>query len=303
MRISTTLIQFRAINAMLDQSNDLARTQLELATGLRILTPADDPIGATTIMPLKDFVSQHEQFGKNSDVAETRLQMEDAALDSFTDILIRVNELAVQGNNDTLNNSDRDAIATELRENLSSLVALANTRDGNGEYIFAGDKVNTVPIVETVVAGIYTYTYDGDNGQRNLQVGANRQVAVGDTGFATFMDIPFSGGPNQSVFATINEFIVKMQANVSDTIVLQDIQTAIDTILSTRAKVGARLNTIDTQRDLNESFILQSKQTISNIEDLDFTEAISRMNQQLVSLQASQQTYIRIQNLSLFNYL
>jgi flagellar hook-associated protein 3 FlgL len=77
----------------------------------------------------------------------------------------------------------------------------------------------------------------------------------------------------------------------------------MDNVLTVRAKVGARLNALDTQKEISEELILQSEKTLSGIQDLDYAEAISSLNLQLVGLQASQQAFTRIQNLSLFNYL
>ena len=64
-----------------------------------------------------------------------------------------------------------------------------------------------------------------------------------------------------------------------------------------------RLNRIDSLRESNDAFTLQLQETLSEVRDLDVTEAISRLNLQLVALQAAQQSYVRIQGLSLFNFL
>ena len=84
---------------------------------------------------------------------------------------------------------------------------------------------------------------------------------------------------------------------------LDQIDTAIGRVLDVRAKIGARLNVIDSQNEINQDFLLSIKQTKSQVEDLDMAEAISRFNLQVVSLQAAQQAFVRVQNLSLFNQL
>ena len=300
MRVSTSQMQMTGTNAMLDRFTELSNTQKQLATGLRILKPSDDPVGITQIMPLKDIISINQQYNKNADAATARLQMEDSTLGSVTSILIRIHELAVQANNDTLGSSDRAAIAEEVDQNLATLMGLANTRDGNGEYIFAGDNVTTQPFTESPPG---TFNYTGDNGQRNLQIGATRQVAVGDPGDDVFVNLAFSGGGTQDIFKTIADYSTSLRANTPDSNIITDLQTAMDNVFTTRAQVGSRLNAIDTQQNLNEELVLQSTETVSNIEDLDIAEAISRLNLQLVGLQASQQTFTKVQNLSLFNYL
>ena len=84
---------------------------------------------------------------------------------------------------------------------------------------------------------------------------------------------------------------------------ITDLDQAMGSILDTRARVGSRMNTVEKQADINESFNLQLKQVLSQIEDLDYAEAITRLNMQLTALDASQNTYQKIQGLSLFNYL
>ena len=78
---------------------------------------------------------------------------------------------------------------------------------------------------------------------------------------------------------------------------------SIGKILEIRANVGARLNTVDKQIEINASFTLQLKTTLSEIRDLDFSEAVTKLNLRLVGLQAAQNAYTRVQGLSLFNYL
>ena len=84
---------------------------------------------------------------------------------------------------------------------------------------------------------------------------------------------------------------------------LDQIDTALGRILDVRSQIGARLNVLDSQDETNQDFILSLEQTKSQIADIDLAEAISRFNFQIVSLQAAQQAYVKVQNLSLFNLL
>ncbi len=119
---------------------------------------------------------------------------------------------------------------------------------------------------------------------------------------------------NQSLFSTVQNFIDALrgpQSTSSDLAAfhnkinrsITDIDQGIGRVLEVRARIGARMNTVDKQLEINESFTLQMKTTLSSIEDLDYAEAITRLNLQLTGLQAAQSAYAKIQNLSLFNYL
>lgn len=300
MRVSTNLVQFRATNAITDRQSELSKTQLQIATGRRILTPSEDPVGTTQIFPLNEILAKNQQYLKNADAAESRLSLEDKTLAGVNDLLQRVYELTVQGNNDTYSAEDRAALAEEMRQHLQTMMGLANTTDANGEHIFAGYDVTNAPIVEAPAG---TFTYQGDAGQRNAQIGDSRLVAVGDPGDDVFINIPFSGGGTQSVFATIESIATDFENDTIATNAITDLQAAMDNVSTVRAKVGSRLNALDSQRQISEELILQGEQSLSEIKDLDYAEAVSRLNLQLVGLQASQQAFTRIQNLSLFNYL
>jgi len=300
MRLSTSQIFQQAVTAMQTKQAELAKTQLQLATGEKNLSPSDDPSAATRILDLNHVIDTTAQFQRNADFADTRLSLEEAALTSVGDMLQRIRELAVYANNDTLNAEDRQAIAAEVRVNLDGLVQMANSKDAEGEYLFSGFKTDTEPFSDD---GSGNFTYAGDQGQRSLQIGAKRQVTVGNSGDEVFMRIDDGAGGVSSMFETLYDFMVDLEANNPSATTLTRLDLAIDSVSNTRATIGARMNTIESQRNANDSFSLILQANRSNLEDLDYAEAISRFEQQLLALQASQQTFAKIKGLSLFNYL
>ena len=101
MRISSSQLHASAINTILRQQSSLSDIQLQIASGRKILTPADDPAGAARSLNLRSSESSTLQFDKNLDIAESRLQFEEASLTGITELIQRVRELTVQGNNDS----------------------------------------------------------------------------------------------------------------------------------------------------------------------------------------------------------
>jgi flagellar hook-associated protein 3 FlgL len=300
MRISTSWIFQQGVNAMLDQQTTLAKTQQQLATGQRVLTPSDDPSAATRILELDRMIDTTQQYQRNSDFAETRLQLEETVLSGVGDLLQRVRELAVGAINDTMTAADRQAIAVEVRTHLDGLLQLANSQDATGEYLFSGNKTNTRPFTDM---GAGSFDYDGDQGVRSLQIGPTRQVTSGDAGDDVFMQVDDGAGGISSMFNVVYDFAVDLEANAPSGTTLTRLDAAIDVVLDTRSSIGARLNNIDSQRSMNDAFDLLMQENRSALEDLDYAEAISRFERQLLSLQASQQSFVKIQGLSLFNYL
>ena len=213
MRISTFWMQQSAVNAMLDQQAQVAHTQLEVSTGRRILTPSDDPAGASRALSLTHAGAANTQYQRNIDSANSRLGNEDQTLSSVSSLLDRVRTLALEGQNGTLDSGDRKNIATEIRQRLSQLVALGNTKDANGEYIFAGNATRTQPFVQN--GG--SVGYAGDQGQRSIAIAPGQTIATGDPGSDVFQNIPGGNGIFQIAASPTNTgTLVSGATSVSD---------------------------------------------------------------------------------------
>jgi flagellar hook-associated protein 3 FlgL len=199
MRLSTAEISQTSISAILDQQSQLNHTQQQLSTGRRIVTPADDPAGAAQALNLQSAIDTNTQLQKNGDAATARLNLEQSSLTQVQNVLQRVRTLTLQANNGTQTNESRSSIAAELSQSLKSLLSLSNTRDSNGEYIFAGSQTSTQPFTQTPSN---TFTYAGDAAQRFLQIDSSRQVATNDPGSSVFMQIANGNGTFTAVPGT-----------------------------------------------------------------------------------------------------
>jgi flagellar hook-associated protein 3 FlgL len=190
MRITNDTLRMVFLNALETSQRQLAETQAQVSTGKRIITPSDDPIAAARIGQLDASLARLDQYQANGIIARNQLGLEEEALASVIDNLQRVRELAIQANNGTLDNSNRSAVAAELRQRLDSVLALANSTDASGRYLFAGTSEDTQPFVVTA-GGV---VYNGDHVQRSLQVSDERLVAVNDSGADVFQRIRNGNG-------------------------------------------------------------------------------------------------------------
>ncbi len=400
MTISSAQIFRQGINAILSQQEALLRTQAEISSGKRIQTPSDDPSGAVKILDLEEQIATAEQHLRNGLVVRTDLALEENAMTGAQNVLQRVRELVIQANNDTQSESTRQSIATEIRARRDELLALANTRNGSGDYLFAGFQTDSQPF--SISGG--SLVYHGDQGQRSVQVGPSSQIPINDPGVDVFQLIKngngtlsvdgassntgsgiveslsqsgslvsdtyainfiqlsptdpityevrdssttlvtsgnyvsgesisfngavivLSGTPangdsftvspavNQDVFATLNNIIAALEApstELADTAHfhnamgkgLNDLDQAMDNFSRIRSNIGSRLNNLDTQTEVNENFLLRMKEAASQVQDLDYAEAISRLGAQSTSLEAAQKVFIEVQGLSLFDFL
>lgn len=397
MRISTNQIFQNGTNGILNQQSLVYQTQQQLSTGKQVNTPSDNPIGAAQIVQLQQSIDGTNTYQSNITYAQSTLGSESNALTSVTDIMQRIRELAVQANSSVLTAQDRQSIATEIHQDLASLVGVANSQDGSGNYLFSGNMTKIQPFS----AKASGYSYAGDQGQRVIQIGSNRQVAAGDSGYAVFQAIKngngtfttayggantgtgtidagqitnqtawvpdtytitfttpttyqvqnssasvvasgtyqsgaaiafngaqvmVTGSPaagdtftvapstNQDIFTTVQNLVNTLnngdgtptaQANFGTDIgnALTNIDQAMANIGSVVSGVGARLSALDSQQTYNSGFILASQTALSAVQDLNYTQAASLLTQQSLSLQAAQQSFVKIQNLSLFNYI
>ena len=201
MRISSSQLQASAINSILGQQAELSRIQLQIASGRKVLTPSDDPAGAARALNLLESASSSGQFDRNVDISESRLQFEEVGLTSVTNLIQRVRELTIQGNNDSNDSSSRALIASEIRQRFDELLALSNTRDADNEYIFSGFQTTTQSFSVNPDGSVQ---YNGDEGQRFLQIGPSRQVATGDSGADVFGLIGSGNGEFTATESALN---------------------------------------------------------------------------------------------------
>lgn len=186
IRISSQQIFSGGINRMQDLSGNLNQTQEQISTGKRINKPSDDPVAAARILKLDQELSRIETYQRNAGLAENRLQREESALESSVDIIQRVRELTVQAGNGSLSANDRKSISSELKERLGQLANITNTRDASGEYIFSGFQGNTAAFAKDDSG---SWAYQGDEGQRVLEIDDGVTVPISDHGKGIFENV------------------------------------------------------------------------------------------------------------------
>lgn len=186
MRISTLQAFNNGVSGLQRNYANVTRTQEQISTGNRILTPADDPVASVRLLQLDQQQSVLDQYNSNLTAAKNSLTQEEVTLNSVNTVLQRVRELAVQAGNGALDPEDRKSIASELREREDELLSLMNTRNARGEYLFSGFQGKTQPFVRT---GDGSYRYDGDEGQRKLQIASSLSVPISDNGKSIFENV------------------------------------------------------------------------------------------------------------------
>lgn len=420
MRIASSMIFDAGVANINKQWSQLLHLQQQVASGRRLLTPSDDPVAAARALEVTQSQDILTQYATNQQNANSALGLAETQMSSLNGMFARLKELTVQAGNATLSETDRKSIAFELRARFDELLSIANAADGQGQYLFSGFMGATKPFAGTVEGGV---VYDGDDGQRKLQVSATRMLEVSDSGRDIFQRIrsgngTFSAtygtnnvtvGPNlgsgvidagtvtnpaawvaptsgaytirfsvaagvttyqiydgatallaapasyasgqsirlekttapaadygsqvvingapadgdsfaitpsssQSVFASLGNLILALEGDLASGAdqaryqmeigsALINLDQANDNFLRVRSMIGSRMNELESLGNVNQDLQLQYQQTLSNLQDLDYAKAISDLTRKQTDLQAAQQSFARISQLSLFNYL
>lgn len=178
MRISSAQLHDASVRAMTSQQASLSKVAEQVAAQRRVLSPADDPVASSREVGLDVSLRASQQMQKNQADLEGQLQQTQNYLDQATDVLSAFKSSIVKAGSGVLSESDRATVVADMKALREQMLALANTQDESGNFVFAGYKQDSQPFTRTA-AGV---VYGGDSGVRQSQVGPNR-----------FIDANFSG--------------------------------------------------------------------------------------------------------------
>ena len=292
----------RATTRMSNIQNKLATTQAQLAVGKQILSPSTAPDQAAAIQRLKGEVQRQDSHIRTLDVAMRRYTAEETALSSSNDLLIRMKELGIQAANDTLGPDDRKAIGVEMKALRDQLLSLGNTRDDSGNYLFSGTRVNTPAFAENSNGDV---VYQGDQTQTRIPAGVERTVQFTRSGTDVFSRVLRSDGQSVGFFNALDQMIEGMNNNETNPIEqgIADLNQMHNNLTLSQAQNGSEQIVVQSQRDVLDETVLRIKSTLSEIEDLDYTEAVTRMNKEMMGLEAAMGSFAKISGLTLFDYI
>jgi flagellar hook-associated protein 3 FlgL len=190
MRVTQGMEQAQFLATINQLESSIASNQNDISSGLSFTTASEDPVGAGLVSGYNQVLAQSQQYTSNGNSAQSSLNIEDNAITQLQNQLQSVRSLALEANNGTESQQDLSAIATQVSQIQQSLLSLANTQDGAGNYIFGGFATATQPFS----LGASGATYSGDQGQRQVQIGAAQTVVVGDNGNLVFNQIKNGNG-------------------------------------------------------------------------------------------------------------
>jgi flagellar hook-associated protein 3 FlgL len=281
-RISTLQFSQSGINTIHKNQSHMNNLMAQISSGQRTDL---DPIEKTQKLAYSVSISNKAQQMRNGDTVMPGLEIQESTLDSLTDRLMTLHETMISSKNPVLRNEP------SLKETVSSIkkdiLALANTRDSEGNYVFSGYKSQTQPFSDL-------NTYNGDQGIREIRVGDNTTVNVNITGDKVI---------TQNIKDAFDKIENLLNNGVDDPTMIASVQKALEDVSLQRTITGTNMKRIENAKEINEDLTVQYKDRLSQVADADMLKLVSELSATKTATEASLKSYSMIQNLSLFNYL
>ena len=291
MRVANQTIYGMVKQNLGNIAEDLFQANQTVATGRRITSISDDPVGLTQVLHIKATLSNMEQLGRNITFGKTWLTASETALRNVQTLVSDTKTLAVQMSTATMGSAERDSAAENVQNTLEEIVSLANT-DVGGRFIFAGSNTDTAPFA---VDG----TYSGDSNPFTIKVGQVTTVDVGKDGEAVFKSTGLD------IFQTLTDLKTALEGNdvggIQDAI--GELGAFFDYMNKQISDVGSKTLRMEVKEGIFQDINLSNTERLSAIEDVDLAEAITELKAKELAYQAALNSSAKVMELSLVDYM
>lgn len=414
MRLSNNQIFQNNIRGVLEGQQHVANAQQRVNTQQKYLSASESPSAINNAMLYSDKIQLNEQHSKNINLLKGRLELEESVLENINNTIVAAKSLTVQAGNGALNQQDKHAIASELKELQKTLHHLMNSQTEDGKYIFSGYQDANPAYTFNSTTG--QYDYQGDQGEHQITIANGVKLRSSDNGFNVFESVAarlnvtsntgvasgsitsgsvyiekqaafdlfhqqyYNGSPSapanantfnvvvsagtpdqyeirqngvplvpavtgnvnadqqiefagmkinlqgaapgqldftldapkkMNVLNTFENLIKGLEAGVTNNDDYQQILAdgltqlgnASEKTVFTQATLGGRMNSLERVLNSNSAQDIANKASKSDLVEIDMAQAISDLTKQETALKASQATFGRLANLSLFDYL
>lgn len=304
MRITNSQITSLMHNSMNASSAELGKLMQQMATGKRILLPSDDPIASVRVLRVQREEASLEQFRKNIANVSGSLSTQEANLKSSSDAMLNVRDLLLWAANGSNTSEDLSAMAGELSIIEDTIFSFANVRDEEGRYLFSGTLSDTPAL--SFDAATQTYSITGNDKHRQAAVANGVLVDENVTAASVF-------GAGVGMLNELRGLINTLQdpaLDATDPAVRQQIVDTLGALDETHGRVlgsitelGGRQNALNLLTDSNEDVSLVNQKIEGELSQLDYAGATIDLNNYQLALGATQKTYLKINEMSLFSLL
>ncbi len=291
MRVTNRTMTNNLLRNLNQGKTRLDKLNFQLATGKTVNVPSDNPVKTGSIMRLSSSVRETEQYLRNTDHAISWLEATDTVLRDVTSIIHRVRALAVQGANETNDESARKALADEIEQLAYSLEALANSTH-TGRYLFAGQSVGQKPFSESET-DFLKFEYQGDDQEIVFEIGVSAKIPVSIPGDKIF----------EPVFDAIKQIYGELTGTAEGQDGLELLDEALDTVLSHQSHVGALQNRVELANERLKDLRLNVTELLGESQNIDYAETIMNLKMEEFIYQTALAVGARIIQPSLVDFL
>lgn len=297
MRISDTQFSQMMLQSLERNNAGLGEVMQQMATGDRLTKLSDDPMASIRLLNLDREGAAIDQYQSNIANVKSTLSSQEVHLDNINESLHTIRELTLWGANGSLNSDDRTGIIIELESLRNAVASSFNAQDEEGHYLFSGTKSDTAALSNATGA----YLIEGNADKRVVTVAKGVTMESNMTA-AEILDL--GGGSNvlNQMDALIAEFrnpTADFRTTVESSITAID--TTHDNVLAAMSEIGGNHNNLEMLNSAHGENKLFVDKVNSDLSALDYAEASVRLSNYMAALQATQASYVKIQDLSLFD--
>ncbi|WP_417883141.1 hypothetical protein [Vibrio rumoiensis] len=295
MRISDNNLNFQFNSSMVSNNVKLNKTTEQISTQSTINRFSDDPIGAIQLESLNKQTIQNSQYIENSKNVLSSLGKYESFVDSILELGNQINEQLLQGANETIDDSARSGIVTEVETLKEEMVQMLNKQD-EGHYLFSGTNSKTLAVDNS--SGSYVITGNGET--RQSAVGEGVTVGSNFTVQDLFNNVDFLNDIDsalEEMTSSTPDFSNIMKTAINST------QAAIEGIQSGLSELGSRMNTAQRQQATSEDLNFFSEQMKMQLTQVDNAQASYTLTQTKAAIEMTQKAFTTIRSSSMFDYL
>ncbi len=292
MRITNNMISRNALGSLQRSLQRVDEAQHRATTGLRVEKASDDPSAANSIMASGSSIRAIEQYKRNINSANARLDREESILDCVSHALERAKELGVAQGSSTADAQTRMTAKAEVDQILQSVIQLGNTQH-EGEYLFGGDQSNVAPFNSATAP----YSAAPPAGTRRTEISSALAVRTNHNGTEVFL--------NTGVLSALGQLSTALGAN--DQTAIQGSLTSLDSahasvqvLVGEVGAAGQQLQVATSNLDALDTSLRTFK---SELQDADIEKAVTELVGRQTAYQAAMLATSRVMSLNLADYL
>lgn len=297
MRVTQNTTANLVLNSLQTIRRRMEELEQQASTGVKISAPGDDPVTAQQILHMKSLMAAGDQYSRNISNGISWLSMTEATMDEMGNVLTRAKELTVQMANATSDAKARESGMNEIIQLRNQLIQLGNTQL-NGRYVFGGFKNDTPPFD---AAG----AFNGTDDSITIEIDRGAFVPINYSGGNLLRGGTPPGSTGTDIIGTFDNLITALSANDQAGVQaeLPNLESALSQVLSNRTDLGARMNRLESQKNVIEEMKFSLTKVLSDKQDVDFMQVISDLTKQQTAFEAAIAASGKISQVSLLDYL